>query len=189
MTSAWPAGSKPADGADEHAAEDRPQGQAQAEHRAPDAQGPGALAPVGDRIRDDRQGHRVEHGAAHGLHDPEQHEPSQAGGDTAQQRAEGEQAEPELEDPAPAEPVRGRAGEHQQAGQDERVGVDGPLQAADRGVQVSLDRRQRDVHDGGVEAHDQQAQAADGQDEPSATPGRRASLRKYSCTHTTNIAI
>jgi hypothetical protein len=94
-----------------------------------------------------------------------------------------------LENPASAEPVRGRAGEHQQAGQDERVGVDGPLQATDRGVQVSLDRWQRDVHDGGVEAYDQQAHAADGQDEQLATPGRRASLREYSCTHTTNIAI
>ena len=38
-------------------------------------------------------------------------------------------AQADLEDPAAADPVGGRAGEHQQAGEHERVAVDGPLQA------------------------------------------------------------
>ena len=40
-----------------------------------------------------------------------------------------EEHQPGLEDPPAADPVAGRAGEHEQAGEHERVGVDRPLQA------------------------------------------------------------
>src|ERR1700733_2729241 len=46
------------------------------------------------------------------------------------------------------------------------LSVDRPLQAAERGVQVLPDGRQRDVDDGDVGAHDQQAHAADAEDQP-----------------------
>jgi hypothetical protein len=36
-------------------------------------------------------------------------------------------------------------------GQREQVGVDNPLQFAERGIEICLDRRVGDVHDGGVE--------------------------------------
>src|ERR1700704_6051938 len=64
----------------------------------------------------------------------------------------------------PPEPVRGGAGQQQQAGQHQRVGVHHPLQPGHRGVQVPLDGRQRDIHDRVVQAHDDQAHAADDED-------------------------
>src|SRR5216683_3225214 len=79
-----------------------------------------------------------------------------------------------------ASPVAGRAREHQEAGQDQRVRVDGPLQPRDGGVQVALDGGERDVHDRVVEGDDDQAHAADGQDEqspPSAWLRLRLRLR------------
>ena len=65
---------------------------------------------------------------------------------------------------APAQAVRRGSREHQQAGQDQGVGVDGPLQAGDRGVQVLPDGGEGDVDDGHVEAHDQEAHGADEED-------------------------
>ncbi len=79
-----------------------------AERRAPDADGPGPLGPVGEGVGDDRHRHRVEHRPADGLHHPERHQPAQAGRQAAQQRADGERGQADLEDPAAADPVRGR---------------------------------------------------------------------------------
>src|SRR5579863_2452624 len=49
----------------------------------------GALGPSGERVRDDAEGRRVEHRAAHALQDPEPDEPAQARGQAAQPGAEG----------------------------------------------------------------------------------------------------
>src|SRR5579872_2549727 len=68
-------------------------------------------------------------------------------------------------DPPIADPVGGRAGQHQQTRQHERVGVHRPLQPGDRGVQLPADGRQCDVDDGGIQADDEQAEAADDQHE------------------------
>ena len=57
------------------------------------------------------------------------------------------------EDAPAAEQVRRAAAEQQEAAEHERVRVDDPLQAALGEAEVALDRRQRDVHDRGVE-HD-----------------------------------
>jgi hypothetical protein len=75
--------------------------------------------------------------------------------------------EPGLEGAPPFDPVRGRAAEHQQAREHERIRVDRPLELRQRRVQRSVDRRQRDVHDRRVEAHDQEAHRADAEDQQS----------------------
>jgi hypothetical protein len=49
----------------------------------------------------------------------------------------------------------------EQAGEHERVTVDGPLQPGHRGVQITPDGRQRDVHDRAIQADDEQAGRAD----------------------------
>jgi hypothetical protein len=92
-------------------------------------------------------------------------EQAEVGRDGAQQRAEGEQRQAALEDPPSAEPVGGRARQHQQAGDDQGVGVDRPLQAREGRVKRAMDRRQRDVDDRRVQPHDQQAQRADAEDD------------------------
>ncbi len=78
----------------------------------------------------------------------------------------GEQHQAGLEDAPPPEAVGHRPGRHQQAADHQRVGVDRPLQAAQRGVQPPPDGGQRHVDDGDVDAHDQQAHAADAEDQP-----------------------
>ena len=71
-----------------------------------------------------------------------------------------------------AEPVSGRTREHQQTGQYERVGIDGPLQSRHRSIEAPADRRQGHVHDGHVEPDDEQAHRADQQDPASTGPGQ-----------------
>ena len=108
----------------------------------------------------------------------------QVGGQAAEEGAGHEGHEADHEGLAPAKSVRHRSREHQQAGQDQGVGVDGPLQAGDRGVQVLPDGGEGDVDDGHVEAHDQEAHGADEEDAdaPAATQlvdrpwGRRSYL-------------
>ena len=72
-------------------------------------------------------------------------------GDPAEERGEGEDAEPDREDAPPAEPVAERARGEQEGGEHQRVGVDDPLQAGEAGVEFPLDVGQGDVDDGDVE--------------------------------------
>src|SRR5215813_4692208 len=76
--------------------------------------------------------------------------------------ADGEGGQARLERAPPADPVPGGARQYQETRDHQRVGVHRPLQAGHRGVQVVLDRRQRDVQHGDVKADDEQARAADG---------------------------
>ena len=71
-----------------------------------------------------------------------------------------------------AEPVAEEARGEQQPGEDERVGVDRPLQlalgGAEAGGRGGGDRLDRDVQDRVVEHHDQQAQHQHAEDRPAA---------------------
>ena len=66
---------------------------------------------------------------------------------------------------APGE-VAGAAAEEEEAAEDQRVGVDDPLQVRVRHVEVLLDRRQRDVDDRRVEDDHELRQADEDEDEP-----------------------
>ena len=68
-----------------------------------------------------------------------------------------------------AEAVAERAGGEQQAGEDEHVGVDDPLQLGAGCAEVALERRQRDVEDGVVEPDHEQRRGED--DERPPAPG------------------
>ncbi|GAA3028246.1 hypothetical protein GCM10020000_00930 [Streptomyces olivoverticillatus] len=109
-----------------------------------------------------------------GLHHAEEDQPLQAGRQAAQQRPEGEDDEPGLEDAPPPDPVGRGPGQHQQRGEDEGVGVDGPLQAGDRGTELLADGGQGHVQHGVVEADDQQAGAADREDEQASAAAEAA---------------
>jgi hypothetical protein len=59
-----------------------------------------------------------------------------AGSQAAERGAEREHRQAGLERPAASHAVRRRSGQHQEAGEDQGVGVNDPLQAGDRGVQL-----------------------------------------------------
>ena len=71
-------------------------------------------------------------------------------------RAEAEDGKADGEAALAAEAVAERAGGEQQAGEDEHVGVDDPLQLGAGRAEVALERRQRDVEDGVVEPDHEQ---------------------------------
>ena len=161
----------PPDRVDEQAPDNRAQGHADPDDGAPDPDGLRPLLGVGERVGDDRHGDRVEHRAADGLDHAEDHQRGQVGGQAAQEGAGHEGEEADHEGPAAAQAVGRGARQHEEAGQDQGVGVDRPLQAGDRGVEVVADGGQGDVDDGHVQAHDQQAHGADEEDaDPPAAP-------------------
>jgi hypothetical protein len=73
------------------------------------------------------------------------------GSQPAGQRRSGEDRQPEHEDEPAADLVGQRPRRQQHAREGQRVGVDHPLEVAEVGAEVALDRRQRDVHDRHVE--------------------------------------
>ena len=74
--------------------------------------------------------------------------------------------EPDQEEPLAAEEVAGAAAEQQEPAEDERVGVDDPLQVGLGQPEIGLDRRQRDVHDRRVEHDHELGEADQDEDEP-----------------------
>ena len=89
--------------------------------------------------------------AAEALEGAAGHEDPSRTREPVHQRGGGEQHDPEDEQAPATEQVGGAAAEHEEATEREGVRVDDPLQARRREVQAALNRRQRDVHDGGVE--------------------------------------
>ena len=150
-----------------------PKREREADHAAPDADRLRPLAGVLERVADDRHRDGVEHRAADALQHPEDDQQPDVRRDGAEQRAEREERQADLEHPRAADPVGRGARQHQQAGEHQRVGGDGPLQLRGRRVQVAPQVRQRDVHGGVVEPDDEEARAADREDEPAARVGDR----------------
>ena len=153
----------PADRVHQRATDHRSQREADPEHRAPDADRASALARVDEHVADDRHRDRVEHRAADRLQHSRRDQQLETRRQSAQQRAERERRQADLKDAPATDPVGGRSGQHQQAREHERVGVDRPLQARQRRGEGSVDRGQRDVDDRRVEPDDQQAHRADGE--------------------------
>ena len=122
-----------------------------------------------------RRGHDERAADAHQRPGGDQH--VGGGGDGGQGRAGAEHQQAEGQRPAAAEAVAERAGGEQQAGEDEHVGVDDPLQRGGGGGEIALERRQRDVEDRVVEADHDQRDAEDGERPPAA----RIRARRRSC--------
>ena len=78
-------------------------------------------------------------------------------------RRQREDREPGTEPGPSAEPVTEAAHRQHQAGHDQRVGVDDPLQLCGVGVEFARQRWQGDIDDGGVDADDEDAQADEGE--------------------------
>jgi hypothetical protein len=128
-------------------AEDRAERDSQRAHATPHAERTGTGPRVGELVH--QQGERAgqQRRRPQALHGAGGDQDAQRRRGRAGRRTNGERRQPEHEDLAGADPVRGgTSGEHDR-GQGKRVGVDDPLQPGERAANLVLDGGQRDVHD------------------------------------------
>jgi len=150
----------------QQATADRADGDGEAGDCRPDADRAGPLQLVGERGREQCQRRGVDERCTRAHGGPAGHELPGGLRERGPQRGDGEQGQPQLEHLASTEPVAEVPAEQQQAGEDERVGVDDPLQVARRRSQAAADGGQRHVDDRVVDADDQHRQAEDHEDPP-----------------------
>ena len=147
------------------------------------AQCPVALGALGKGHRDDRQRRRRHDRGAEALGCPRREQPSLRLRDPARERGEREQHQSEHEHPAAPEQVGHAAAEQQEAAEGQRVGVDDPRKIGPREVKGPADRRQRDVHDRGVDHDDELRHREQQQGEilPAGRIERRCLRGAYRC--------
>src|SRR5690606_14637139 len=146
----------------------------EADRAGPDADGAAALVRLED-VGDDRQRLRHDGGAAEAHQGAGVDELVGALGVRRQQRGEREHRQPADQHPLAADAVADDAEGEQQPREHQRVGVDGPFELALRRAEALgrvRDGLQRDVEDGVVEHHHQQAHGQDGEDVPPAALDR-----------------
>ena len=133
----------------------------------PDGDRLGPLAPREDVGQDgQRRGHDERRADAHDRSADD--DLGRRGGEGADQRAEGEHDQAALQGPLAAEAVAEGTGGEEQAGEDQRVGVDHPLQLGVAGPELVRvgERRQGDVEHRVADDDDDQRGAEDGEDPP-----------------------
>ena len=126
-------------------------GGAAAGRSAVDAQREIALTAFRERRHQQRECGRSEQRPTEALHRPEGDQRALRPGEPAQERAHGEEREPEHEQPAASEEIRQTAAQEQRAPEEDGVGRDHPLEVGLREPEIRLDRGQGDVHDRDVE--------------------------------------
>ena len=161
----------PAERLREHAAEQEAERTASAGDGAPDAECAGAVTGPGEGRRDDRERCRRDQGGAQPLQGAGADELSRRRRQPAQQRCDGEERHAREEQALAAEEVSRPAAEQKEPAEEQRVRVDDPLQAAVRKAEIGLDRRQRDVRDGGVEHDHELREAHEDEDDPAVGRG------------------
>lgn len=164
----------------EQSAGDRADGDAEADAARPDADGPGLLVAFED-VHQDGEGGGHHEGRTEAHQRPPGDELTGRGGEGGQRGAEAEDQGAREEDLLAADAVAQQTGGEEQPGEDERVGVDRPLQlalgGADAGGGGARDRLDRDVQDRIVQHHDEQAEHEDGEDPPAAAVDRLGNTR------------
>ncbi len=140
-------------------------GRATAGDAGPDRDG---LRPFvgGEDVGEDRQRRRHDEGGGDTHDRPGDDHRGRRVGEAGHHRADEEQGEAGLEGALAAEAVAEGPGGEEEAGEDERVGVDHPLELAGRGVEVAGQGGDGDVEAGVADDDDQQAGAEHGQDRP-----------------------
>ena len=97
------------------------------------------------------------------------------GGEGAEPTEQPEPGHADQQRPFAAEAVAEAAGGEQETGEDERVGVDDPLQLGGGGAELTHERGQGDVDDRAVEGDDEHGEAEDAEHQPPT--GRRGGRR------------
>jgi hypothetical protein len=128
----------------------------------------GAVSGRGELRDDDRQDHGRLDGGTGALEEARADQHALTGRDPAQCRSGGEDDNAREEHAPAAEEVAQPARQQQQAAERDQERVHNPGQIALREAQVALDRRQRYVHDRGVQDNHQLRQADDHERQPAA---------------------
>ncbi len=116
----------------------------------PRADGPASFGVV-ERGADDREAPRNEKGRANTLNGAAGNEHRGRGREATADRGDGEQDHAQQEHTLASELIAERSTHEDQCAQEQRVSLDHPLHLRDRRLEVSLEGRQRDVHDGGID--------------------------------------
>ncbi len=150
----------------EHPAEDQAHSAAADGDRAEDSEGPAPLERVPERADQGAQRRWREDGAEGALQRPGRHQHHERDGGAPDRGGDGESDQARDEDPLAAVHVAEPAAHQQQAAEGQGVGRHHPLPVTVGEPQRLLRRRQRDVHDGGVQHHHQLGDSHHGQDQP-----------------------
>ncbi len=169
----------PREGTRQHAAEEQADGATTDCDGTPDAEGRRPFTAFLEGGRQHGQRGRGDERAAKTLQGTACHENPCRSRQPIQERGSGEEHDAENEQAAPAEEVGSAAAEHQESTERERVRVDDPLQALGREVQSALNRRQRDVDDGGIEDDHELRDSYNEEDEPGIDAARFHCVRPH----------
>ena len=160
-----PEDAAPTEEFDQQCTRGRPDSTAEPRDGGPDADGHGA--PLDGELRkNERQRRREDRRSPGRLHDPEGDERARTGGKTAQQRPEGEDRHRDEEHPLPPELVGSSPGQQQQRGNCHVVDRQDPREDRVGGVEIGADGREGHIHDGGVDHHQEDADAHHPQHNP-----------------------
>ena len=118
------------------------------------------------RGRDDRERRRVHEGGTCSLQDTSRDEHLPGAREPAEERGAGEDDNSDDEDQPTAIGVCDLAADEHQCGERQRIARDDPLELGEIRIEIALDRRQRNVHDGVVEHDHEQAERDRPQREP-----------------------
>ncbi len=149
----------------EDSAEDLADRRAGRADEAEGADGTAALARLGEERDEHAEADRGGQGAADALEEAGGDQQLRAGGEGAQQRGRGEQRQAGDEHLPAADEVPEPAGQQEQPGEGDQIGVDGPGQAGGGEAEVLLDGRQGDGDDRAVQDDHQHPRAEHGQGE------------------------
>ena len=155
----------------ENAAEEDAGRGARAAERAPDPERLVPLGALGEGGRHDRECRRRDDRGAEALQRAcaDQHgRTAESVREPAGERAEGEDDQPDNEDPPSAEQVGHSAAQQEEASEGDRVRDDHPFDRLLGDVQVGLDRRDRDIDDRNVEDRHEERSSDDRENQPAA---------------------
>jgi len=162
----------------EHPAEDQAHSAAADSDRAEDSERPAPLTRVPERADQRTQRGWREDGAERALQRPGRHQHHERHGRAPDRGGDGEPGQARDENPLAAVHVAEPATHQQQAAERQRVPRHHPLPVTVSEPQRLLRRRQRDVHDRGIQHHHQLGDSHHGQDQPAAVGRcRRVVLR------------
>ena len=120
-----------------------------------------ALAGLGEQHHHQRETDRGDHRAAEPLHRARDDERALRGREAAGERGDGEERDPDQEQPPVAEQVAEAAAEQEEPAEGQQVGVHDPGERGLVEAEILPDRRQGDVHDRRVEHDHQRAETED----------------------------
>jgi len=149
---------RPAELLEQPAPDDRAERDCDPRRRAPKADRAGALGPLGEHVRDQREGGGEHHRGAETHEAAGDDQLARGRGQSAGNAGDSEHAQPGQQKAFAAEAVAETAGGQQQRSEHEVVGIDDPLQLRVRRMQLANQRREGHVDDRDVEVDHKRCQ-------------------------------